>query len=308
MKMEELLVIRQPNSRRKATYVASQEAIHLLQHLGADIISGGPFGDPMGLFYLKLPSENLEPACRLLPHLGYSEIVEQVVIVSDDLIRNKNELSRWKGKYYRLEKLYQADTKAIRDMSPDRREFLLPTEDGGVRHVVGYRGDGGLLSRRGLPVIDSRMLVNLVYNPKLERFLDPFAGAGGLVVEAVAHNFETYSTDIDPKVRFGLQFLGAKHTVADARQLPFPSCYFHSIASEPPYEEVATDTICESLLELDRVLHLDGRVALLIAESQYIKISECAKNIGWQIELDHPINRKGLPVNVLSWRKTANPV
>ena len=45
-------------------------------------------------------------------------------------------------------------------------------------------------------------------------FLDPFAGVGGLIIEALASNYEVVSADWDPVVQHGLAHLGARHLVA----------------------------------------------------------------------------------------------
>ena len=52
------------------------------------------------------------------------------------------------------------DAEEEREASPDRRPFLLPGPDGGVREVRGYRGD-----RRALPPTDARLTVNLALIP-----------------------------------------------------------------------------------------------------------------------------------------------
>jgi hypothetical protein len=302
---DELLVFRQPNARRKATHVAPEEALQLLRHLGARVEIRGPFGTQTGLFYLALPANSLNGARSLLSHLGYTESVQRVVMVGEKPRQRNAEVLRWKGKYYSLETVYEANKEQLREMAPDRREFVLPSKDGGVRRVVGYRGDSGSLSRRGLAVADCRMLVNLVYSPTAVRFLDPFGGAGGIVTEAIAHGLETFSVDLDPKVMYGLRFIGARHTVADARSLPFGNERFDAIAGEPPYEETALGAVRDALTEIDRVLKVESRVALLLSPSQLEPIAERARHINWSIELAEPIDRKGLRVHVLCCRKTS---
>lgn len=298
-----ILVFRQPNARRKATQVAAREALKLMASLGARQVTAGPFGDPRGLFYLEMPSAEVGAAVERMPLLGYTASVERVNIVDHAQGKKRGELARWRGKPYTLEVLYEVDAQELRQRAPDRREFLLPAPRGGVRKVVGYRGDGGELGKRGLPVLDARLLVNLAVAESPRRFLDPFAGAGGVIVEALQHGYAASSTDIDPTVMHGLRFLGARHAVADARALPFPEAAFDSIASEPPYDASATQVVCDALPEIDRVLSPAASVALLVAEIQSEAIAKDALRLGWIEELNEHIDRKGLPVTILNWRK-----
>jgi SAM-dependent methyltransferase len=281
--------------------VAQAEALRLLGHLGAAIVTGGPFGDPKNLFYLEVPEEKLQDVRGLAPRMGYVATIEQVAIrdTNDPISRDK---ARWRGQRYDLELVYEADSEAIREQSPDRRPFVLPTENG-LRHVVGYRGDSGKMSRRGLPVVDGKMLCSLVYDPSVGRFLDPFGGAGGVLIEALAHGWEIFSTDIDPVVMYGLTFHGSRHAVADARRLPFPDGTFDAIATEPPYDRGAEAIVADAMGDLDRVLRPGGRVALLIAENHHRSVSDAAGRLPWDEEVDELIDRKGVPVRAMSWRK-----
>ena len=191
----------------------------------------------------------------------------------------------------------------MREGAPDRRTFLLKTSAGDVRPVTGYRGDGGELSRRGLSVPDARLLVNLVAAEPGALFLDPFAGVGGLIIEALASNYEVVSADWDPVLLHGLAHLGARHLVADARHLPFADETFDAIATEPPYHEEATPVVVEALDELYRVLKKGRRLATLCATSQAGALRQQAASLGLRAVLDAAIDRKGLDVVVLVWLK-----
>ena len=87
-----------------------------------------------------------------------------------------------------------------------------------MREIRGYRDDSGPLSRRGLPTYDARMLANVAAAGEGGTLLDPFAGAGGVVIEALAHGCRVVSCDIDPALRYGLASLARSHAVADARR------------------------------------------------------------------------------------------
>jgi SAM-dependent methyltransferase len=199
--------------------------------------------------------------------------------------------------------VYEEDAEAMRERAPDRRVFLFETSEGEVRAIRGYRGDSGLLSRRGLPVCDACLLANLVWSTPGAMILDPFAGIGGIVVEALANGYLVVSTDLDPVLRHGLAYLGALHCVADASALPFASATFDAIATEPPYHEQAQETVLGSLREMHRVLKAGGRLALLCALSQADALRREAAASGFESYLDTPINRKGLDVVAFAWQK-----
>jgi SAM-dependent methyltransferase len=185
----------------------------------------------------------------------------------------------------------------------DRRLFFLETGDGVVRPIKGYRGDGQPLSRRGLPVYDARLLVNLVFTPAKGTFLDPFAGVGGIVLEAIQSGWDVLSADIDPALRHGLAHLGASHSVADARQLPIASASVGAIATEPPYDEQARDVLIPAFQELHRVLKVGGRLAVLCAAWQADALRQQGVVSGLTPYLDSPIDRKGVAVVALAWQK-----
>jgi hypothetical protein len=129
--------------------------------------------------------------------------------------------------------VYQEPDGLLREHAPDRRSFLLECGDGVVRRIVGYRGGPGPLEHRALPVVDARLLVNLVANPARGRLLDTFAGAGGLLREARAAGWTTLGLDVDPLVRHGLAEIADFHLVGDARALPLATGSI-DVATEPP--------------------------------------------------------------------------
>ncbi len=317
---ETLLVFYLWPARQKARTSALAEALSLLRDLHARASEKGPLSEQGGLFWIFLPSENLEAARVRLPRLGYTAAVDWLEPVPEPLRRSKhmrripknNVLDKsvlyWRHRWYRRHRLFEEDAEAIREGAPDRRTFLLETSAGNVRPVTGYRGDGGDFSRRGLSVLDARLLVNLVAVEPGSLFLDPFAGAGGLVIEALASNYEVMSTDWDPVLQYGLTHLGARHLVADARHLPFPDETFDAIATEPPYHEEATPIVIEALHELYRVLKQGRRLALFCAASQADAIRQHIPKPGLRVVLDATIDRKGFDVVVLVWLKEAAQV
>jgi SAM-dependent methyltransferase len=306
---ETLLIFYLWPARRKARAVAIAEALALLVDLQATVSEKGPLSEQGGLFWLLLPSDQLEVARLRLPRLGYTaavdwlEPVQQLTRWSKSQRRLPEDVLQWHHHWYRRHRLFAEDAEAIREGAPDRRTFLLETSGGEVRPVTGYRGDGGVLSRRGLAVADARVLVNLVAAPAGGLFLDPFAGVGGLVIEALASGYEVMSTDWDPVLKPGLLHLGSRHQVADARHLPFADEAFDAIATEPPYHEEAAPLLVEALVELCRVLKPARRLAVLCATSQANALRQQGNLLGLRVILDAAIDRKGLDVVLLVWLK-----
>jgi hypothetical protein len=294
-------------ARNKARQVAIAEAVSLLRDLGATALPGGPLSEQGGLFWISLPARSLTMAQRRFPRLGYSTAVDLVQPVSPQDAGSVSEpepgerRTRWRRKLHRLVRLYEEDQVAMRELAPDRRTFLLETATGEIRPVKGYRGDGQALSRRGLPVYDARLLVNLVFRPEGGVLLDPFAGIGGIVIEALASGWSVVSCDLDPVLRHGLVALGANHHVTDAANLPLEAGSVQAIATEPPYDRGAATMLVAALDGMFRVLQGGSRLAMLVAAWQAPLLRDHASALGLQLYLDSPINRKGTDVVVLAW-------
>src|SRR5256886_2840539 len=217
-----MLIFNLRPARCKARVVATMEALSLLRDLQVGAPVGGPLSEQGGVFWITVPGEAVETVITRLSRLGYTYAVDLLEAEERDSERApraqkaRAQLVRWQRKFYHLVRVYEEDAQFARESAPDRRTFLLTTNEGEVRSVQGYRGNGQPLSRRGLPVCDARMLVNLVTAGEGTLLLDPFAGTGGVVIEALASGCSVTSADFDPALQEGLSHLGAKHYVADA--------------------------------------------------------------------------------------------
>ncbi len=293
-------------ARRKAIDVATTEALCLFNDLAPTAPRGGPLAEQRGLFWIELPSSAIEIARHRFAHLGYTAAIDLVAPLSkgrSDLVQQDDSIVRWRGTQHQLIRLYAEDADALRNQAPDRRTFLLELQTGEIRAITGYRGDGGPLSRRGLPVLDARLLVNLVFMPDKGTFLDPFAGIGGIVLEAVRSGWHVLSADIDPALRPGLTAFGASHAIVDAVSLPYPSASVDVIATEPPYDQQVEPNVEHFLCEMVRVLRPGGKLAQLCVPWQANILRHAAPALGLSVFLDAPVNRKGLDVVVLAWQK-----
>jgi SAM-dependent methyltransferase len=299
------------NARRKARKVAEAEAFQLLRDLNPQVLRGGPLSEMKGVFWIGVPAEAMDLAKARFPRLGYTQSVDIPLVVQGSELPtevakavSRGELVRWRNQYYRIVRVYEADPRLMLDSAPDRREFLLPLSGGNIQPVRGYRGDGNALSRRGLPPYDARLLVNLVRpeNPA-PVFLDPFAGVGGVVLEAIASGYRVLSGDIDPFLMHGLAFYGAQHSVADASNLPFASDSIAAVATEPPYDVSTAELVQPWLVEMTRVLKPKARLAVFCAAWQADGFRRASQNANLVVYLDAPVNRKGTDCVVLAWVK-----
>jgi hypothetical protein len=296
-----LLVLHQRAARRRARAAAVVEALALLHDLGPTAPAGGPLADRGGVLWVELPERHLGEAVARLPRLGYC--------TAADLVEAAPAPARARGggrdPGWRLVRLHTEDPAGHREQAPDRREFLVDAGDGRVRPVRGYRGDGRALGRRGLPVCDARLLVNLVAPAGPGLLVDPFAGVGGVALAAAAAGWTAVTADRDPALRHGLGHLGAGHLVADARRLPLRPGSVDAVATEPPYDPSVGPLAGQALEEVARLLRPGGATAWLCAAWQAPGLRAAAAGLGLTTALDTPVDRKGTPVVALAWRKPA---
>lgn len=301
-----ILIFRVRRARQKAMKAAIAEALSLLAQFRPILLAGGPLGDRPALFWLQMQESDIPAALDRLPLLGYSFAVDRVEFHEGRARRKGRKAAMpptWRGRPFDLQPLYDEDSEEFREQAPDRRSFLLPTDGGTLREVRGYRGDSGHLSRRGLPVADARLLANLAFVREGGKLLDPFAGAGGIVLAALGLKQDVFSLDVDPFVQWGLRHQGARHVVGDARHLPFPDNTFDSIASEAPFE-ASHDDMGDAMSEIARTLRPNGRAAIMVVEHQTATVRDRAHVGGLMPIIDIAIDRKGLDVIVLAWTKT----
>jgi hypothetical protein len=293
-----LLVLHQRAARRRARAAAVAEVLALLHDLGPSAPAGGPLADRGGVLWVEVPEPHLATAVGRLPRLGYSTAVD--LVEAAPAARGRSRDPGW-----RLVRLHTEDPAGHREQAPDRREFLVEDGGGRVRPVRGYRGDGHALGRRGLPVCDARLLVNLVAPAGPGLLVDPFAGVGGVALAAAAAGWRVVTADRDPALRHGLGHLGAGHLVADARRLPLRPGSVDAVATEPPYDPSAGPLAAKALAEVARLLRPGGATAWLCAAWQAQGLRAAAGALGLAAALDTPVDRKGTPVAALAWRKPA---
>jgi len=294
------LIFRIKKSRLKARDLALQETKSIINNNDVDVVLGGPLSSERGIIAAYLPdSFDIDALAQNFPNLGY---IGQVDIMVPTTHETKDTI-KWKGAFYKLETIYEENAEEVRNQAPDKRSFLLPDPNGNLRYVVGYRGDGTETGKRALPVEDCKMMLNLACVKIGQRILDPFAGAGGIVFAAVHAGFDVFSSDVDPKMQYGLTDFGSKHQVADIRKLPFEKDFFDAIVTEAPFDHKVTKTVADGLGEMKRVLKPFGNIVLMVADYQAKEIKNAATCIGLNISTDQPLDRKGTAVHIFRMSK-----
>ncbi|MCL7388312.1 MAG: THUMP domain-containing protein [Thaumarchaeota archaeon] len=146
----------------------------------------------------------------------------------------------------------------------------------------------------------SRCLVNLSRTKIGGRILDPFAGTGGIMIEAALLGYEVYGIELKRWIAMGALRNLRHYTpsleniiVGDARKLMFRKC-FNSIVTDPPYGRSTTipDYILISLLETffsesRECLEDDGTVTLVTP--QEINIEDIASDMGYTLQESYKV-------------------
>lgn len=297
-----ILIFRIKTSRLKARNLASEEVKSFLSDINnAEVVIGGPLSSEKGVIAAYLPKTfDLDLLDNEFQKLGY---IEQIDLMVRSQKESKNTI-KWKGFFYTLDIIYEEDKEAVRNQAPDKRRFLLPDPNGNLRYVNGYRGDGTETGKRALPVEDCKFMLNLSKIKHGQKVLDPFAGGGGIVFAAVHAGLDVYSSDIDPKMQYGLRDFGSKHSVADIRELPFEVNFFDSVVTEVPFDTNVTENVAKGLAEMQRVIKPNGYIVLMVADHQVEKIRQKALSLGLEIYIDQALDRKGTAVHIFGLKKS----
>ncbi|MEM2907577.1 MAG: TIGR01177 family methyltransferase [Candidatus Hadarchaeales archaeon] len=138
----------------------------------------------------------------------------------------------------------------------------------------------------------ARCMVNLARAPRGGTLLDPFAGVGGILIEAGLMGAKPVGIDIDPEMldgaRLNLEGFGIEDyqlILGDARSIPLAEATVDAIATDPPYGRQATtaglkleDLYGQALPEMARVLKRKGYAC--ITSPATLELEDLAKEAG----------------------------
>lgn len=136
----------------------------------------------------------------------------------------------------------------------------------------------------------ARALVNLSQAVPGERLLDPFAGTGGILVEACLMGIHGIGLDVQRKMvqgsRDNLAGLDCSIFLGDAKRLPFKDAALETAVLDTPYGRSALirarskeALLEESLAELQRVLKPGRRMVVMADEPIEPQIEACGFRI-----------------------------
>lgn len=297
-------------SRSKAVALAAEEIRALFADCDVEIPAGGPLSDRRGVFWFDLPSRSFEILEERASWIGYTREITLLKPIASGGPSRTDDTVRWRGSWHALTPVWTSDDEEIRMSSPDQRTFHLRDAQGKVSEVRGYRGDGTPSGPKALPVLDARLLVNLVFRSDMRSLLDPFAGAGGIVVEALRRGLCVSSMDIAPHIAPGLERLGADHTTADAAEMPFADRAFDGVATELPYSVEEPVTLLRWVSEILRVLRPDASCSIMCSARQReiieASVEPRAAGGGLDRTVAEGVRRRGAAVSVLVYSNAAN--
>jgi tRNA (guanine10-N2)-dimethyltransferase len=150
---------------------------------------------------------------------------------------------------------------------PDRSSF-----EARRPHLKPFFHPGVLMPRM------ARALVNLSQAKPGERLLDPFAGTGGILVEACLMGITGIGVDVQTQLvrgaRENMTSMDCTLISGDAKRLPFKDASINSAVLDTPYGRSALieakskeDLLIDSLAELKRILK-PGRRMVIVADRQ----------------------------------------
>lgn len=244
------------------------------------------------LVTMNIPPEEVKRRAELA---GY---IEAILSVHEEPYRGEELCSQPKGRWrigwvrigdrkrYQREIYLQDDEERLR-LSPDRRPFKVEV-GGKVIPAKGHR------HHRGLSPLDAKFLLNLAGLKGGELILDPFAGFGGIVLEARRRGLKVVASEVDISLRFGLEEVsGGRCLMADARRLPFKSEIFDAVITEPPYRRELREAVIEALKEICRVCKREGPIVMLISQSMEAEVAGRLAELGRKVKGAYPVRRHG---------------
>lgn len=284
-----LFILRLQKRKFHDRELAKADLQSLFHDFNPNLPKVGPLQTEKGILWLEIDEKYFDEVIKRSPRLGY---FREILILEE----HENGNIKFQNKKYSGKIIYSQNKEELKNRSADKREFLVETTEG-LKRVKGFRGDGSESGPKALPVIEAKLLVNLAFVKDSQKFLDPFAGIGGIVLEAIDSGFEVYSSDLSEKVAAGLKEFGSTHFIADAKNLPFEENHFDAIATEFPFAKSTHDEIPFWLAELKRVTKESSPIVIMCTFKQANILKSLVKNKF--IDLDFETKRGGKEVRII---------
>jgi len=292
-------------SRNRAKQLAILELSIVLGGLG-EYVTNGPLGDVRGVVSFFVKKGHDDALLALLKTVGYCNTFYKLDFSlqnpdTTDEIASINPFY-WKGRPFHVIRFYAESEEEYRERSIENREFAVLGDDGAVRRIKGYRGDGSEAGRRGLPLEDAVLMVNLADPRNIGSLFDPFAGGGGILHAArtIRPSLRLLSCDVEARLEPGLRMYANVHRAADARELELGETV-DAIVTEVPFSGNYTGVITQAFDNLSRFLRERGRVVCMCSTDQFSLIAECLRRNDLHCLFGKTLDRKGTTVSVSLW-------
>ncbi|MFO8080999.1 MAG: hypothetical protein R6V07_11925 [Armatimonadota bacterium] len=253
---------------------------------------------PLNRVFVHVPPHANGDLIGLMPRLGYAEALTRITrefgAGRGMEHREAKKIDRWLvGEYRRDEDrvvhelIWRADDEARMERSPHRRPFKMRI-DGEVEATLSRR------QRRRLSCCDSMAMLNLARVDRADLVVDPFAGIGGIVMEARRMGLEAVCGDIAPALAPGLREVsGGLAAIWDARSLPLPDDCAAAVVTEPPYSDEAHADVLAAMPEITRVMAPDARAVILIDEEMAADVLTATETAGLHAQEHYTVHRAG---------------
>ena len=253
---------------------------------------------PVNRVSVHVPPEAEDDLLALMPRLGYAEALTRMVREFGAGVgmshRETRKIERWLVGEYRRgpdrvvhELLWQADDVAREARSPHQRLFKMRI-DGEVRATLSRR------KRRRLSCCDAMVMLNLARVDDDALVVDPFAGIGGIVLEARRMGLRTLCGDIATQLAPGLgELSGGLGAIWDATALPLPDRCADAVVTEPPYADERHEDVLRALPEIARILRPRTRAVLLIDQEMAGTVVHAAHEAGLAPDEQYTVHRAG---------------
>ena len=241
---------------------------------------------------LSLPPERV---AKIAPNLGYTLAILQIreePYLGEKLSPKKT--GSWYLGWIRLgdvkihfSEVYVQDEEARLKASPHNRAFLIE-KDGTLIEAKGHK------FHRGLSPLDAKFMLNIAQLAPDMLIFDPFAGFGGIVLEAKERRLNIVASDIDVILSPGLKNAsGGKSVICDASHLPFSTALFDAVVTEPSFHQRHRQSTLNSLPEIRRVLKPHGSMVLLISEGMCDAMMVILTELGGRLTAEYKLRREG---------------